>query len=140
MRNKARFITGLLSLAAFCACSAEYDMEAPAIMGNIHGIVTDSDGMPLNHIRVTLDYGDDTQKMTVYTSLKGEFIADMDPSADNLILKLEDIDGEENGGQFETLTDQITIMEDDLSDRDAVINLEYRLTRATALENSQQSL
>lgn len=140
MRNKARFITGLLAMAAFCSCSVDYAMEAPAPMGNIYGRVTDSDGEPLNHIRATLDFGNDTQRMTVYTSLKGEFFADMDPRATMLTITLEDIDGEDNGGLFETLTDQITIMEGGVSDAEGVISLEYRLTRATALESSLQSL
>jgi putative lipoprotein (rSAM/lipoprotein system) len=140
MRNVTRFITGLLTIAAVSACSSAYDMESRLPMGNIRGVVKDSDGEPLNHIKVTVGYGEGISPMTVYTSMKGEFIADLDPSATMLTVTLEDIDGEENGGLFETLTDQITIIWDDFSDEAEMISLEYCLTRATASESSLQSL
>ena len=138
MRRLFRLAYGLVALAAVSSCMA-YDAAVPESMGLIHGTVTDMEGNPLNHIKVVLNYGEEMGQMTVYTSLKGEFIADIEPSATTLTITLEDIDGEENGGLFESLTDQITLMEEDLLNNEGFMNLEYRLTRATASESSPQS-
>jgi hypothetical protein len=78
--------------------------------------------------------------MTVYTSMKGEFFAEMASSTSVIKITLEDIDGEDNGGLFEPMTDQIMIMDEYLQNGQETINLEYRLTLSTASENSLQSL
>ena len=138
MRRLFRLAYGLIALAAVSSCMA-YDAAVPESIGLIHGTVTDMEGNPLNHIKVVLNYGEEMGQMTVYTSLKGEFIADIESSATALTITLEDIDGEENGGLFESLTDQITLMEEDFLNNEGFMNLEYRLTRATASESSPQS-
>lgn len=139
MKKIIRNIAGLLTLAAVSACSAGFDLavNGPTII--IHGSVTDTIGSPLNHIKVTLDYGDEIGQMTVYTSLRGEFIADMEPETTVLKITMEDIDGDENGGSFETMTDHIMILDHKLSNED-IIMLEYRLNHATVSESNPQSL
>lgn len=139
MKRLTRFISGLIAAAAVSSCMA-FDAEIQEQMGVIQGIVTDMEGTPLNHIKVVLDYGDDLGQLTVYTSLKGEFIADIYQPATMLTITLEDIDGEENGGLFNTLKDQITIIDGNILNNEEISTLEYRLTRATASESTPQSL
>lgn len=136
MEKIIRLFAGLCAIAA---CSAELDYASLPPTGQVHGSVTDMEGNPLNHIKVTLNYGEDIEQMSVYTSLKGEFIADINPSATMLTITLEDIDGEENGGLFESLTDQVIILDNDIFNDEDIMNIEYSLTRATASENIPQS-
>lgn len=140
MKNIVRFIYGFIALTAVSACSAAVNQDLTSTIGNIHGIVTDTDGNPLNHIKVILDYGAGHETMTVYTSMKGEFFADMDSSTSTIKITLEDIDGEDNGGLFEPMTDQIMIMDEYLQNGQEIINLEYRLTLSTVSANSPLSL
>lgn len=140
MKSPASIIGGFITLSMLTACSAAYDYAAPGFIGNVQGLVTDTEGTPLNHIKVTLDCGEDIGQTTVYTSLKGEFLADIDPATQILVITLEDIDGEENGGQFEPMSDQITLLDENPEDDQDIIFLEYRLTRATASGSNPQSL
>jgi hypothetical protein len=93
--------------------------------------VTDEDGSPINHIKVTITQS--SLPLIVYTSSRGEFIADMALTEGPLEITLEDIDGEENGGAFAPLSDTITVLKDQ-----EMITLEYCLTFATASENTPQ--
>jgi putative lipoprotein (rSAM/lipoprotein system) len=66
----------------------------------INGIVTDKEtSNPIQNIQivrqVTSEYGD-----TVYTNIDGKYTFHSDLS--NFYLKVKDIDGEENGGDFAT--------------------------------------
>ncbi len=133
MNRVIRFLTGIIVLSAMAACSkADPSISDPTMLpGNIHGFVTDEDGSPINHIKVTITQS--SFPMVVYTSSRGEFIADMVLTEGLLEIKLEDIDGEENGGAFATLSDTITVLEDQ-----EMITLEYSLTLATASENTPQ--
>ena len=138
MKNKLRIITGFIIWAIVSSCSADYDHYIPAPI-QIRGTVTDTEGNPVNHIKITFDCGEREASLTVYTSLKGEFIADLATKATIIKINLEDIDGEDNGGLFEPVTDQITLLEDNLPNEEAIC-LEYRLNRATSSENIPQSL
>ena len=140
MKSPTSIIGGVITLALLTACSAAYDYAAPGFIGNVRGLVTDTEGAPLNHIKVTLDCGAELGQTTVYTSMKGEFLADINPDTQLLVITLEDIDGEENGGQFEPMSDQITLLDENPEDDQDIISLEYRLTHATASESSPQSL
>jgi hypothetical protein len=137
MKKTLRIITGIIAWAVISSCSAGYDYYIPAHK-LICGTVTDTEGNLLNHIKISFDCGEDEGPMSVYTSLKGEFIADLATDATIISIKVEDIDGEDNGGLFETITDQITILEDNLL-KEETITLEYRLSRATVSESSPQS-
>lgn len=133
MNRVIRFLTGIIVLSAMAACSkADPSISDPTMLpGNIHGFVTDEDGSPINHIKVTLTQS--AFPLVVYTSSRGEFIADMALTEGPLEIMLEDIDGEENGGAFAPLSNTITVLEDL-----EMITLEYSLTLATASENTQQ--
>jgi hypothetical protein len=107
---------------------------------NLNGTVTDDEGNPINHIRITLEWDDQAfSPLTVYTSTNGEFYADLDfyylryPTT--VLIGLSDPDGPENGGEFAAKTDAITIDE-----AGPLKPITCRLTRATASESSPQSL
>jgi putative lipoprotein (rSAM/lipoprotein system) len=121
-------------------CSAVFDFIAGDYNGNIQGIVTDTDGNPINHIKVTLSTEDAGSQISVYTSSKGEFVADMEwtteEGSNTLNVILEDIDDEENGGLFDTLTDQVIV----LDEKSKVITLTYQMTLATSSASIRQSL
>ena len=133
MNRVIRFLTGIIVLSAMAACSkADLSISDPTMLpGNIHVFVTDEDGSPINHIKVTLTQSD--FPLVVYTSSRGEFIADMALTEGPLEITLEDIDGEGNGGAFAPLSDTITVLEDQ-----EMITLEYSLTLATASESNPQ--
>ena len=106
----------------------------PAIVGN----VTDTSGVAIEHIKVTLDWNDGAFSETQYTNSDGVFTAEIwenvEKAVRSLTVTLEDIDGEENGGTFETLSETFTVFEDN-----SATVLDFRLNRATALESSPQS-
>lgn len=133
MNKVIRFLTGIIVLSAMAACSkADLSMSDPSMLpGNIHGFVTDEDGSPINHIKVTITQS--AFPLVVYTSSRGEFIADMAFTEGPLEITLEDVDGEENGGAFAPLFDTITVLEDQ-----EMITLEYCMTLATASESIPQ--
>ena len=133
-------ISGIVSLWLITSCMA---MD-PGIMVtdtiNLNGTVTDDEGNPINHIRITLEWEERAfSPLTVYTSTNGEFYADLDfynlryPTT--VMIGLSDPDGPENGGEFAAKTDAITIHE-----AGPLKPITYRLTRATASESSPQSL
>ena len=133
-------ISGIVSLWLITSCMA---MD-PGIMVTatiiLNGTVTDDEGNPINHIRITLEWEERAfSPLTVYTSTNGEFYADLDfynlryPTT--VMIGLSDPDGPENGGEFAAKTDAITIHE-----AGPLKPITYRLTRATASENSPQSL
>lgn len=140
MKNIATFLVKSLVMTIITSCSAAFDHADPGLTGTIQGLVSDMEGNPLNHIKVTFDCGPDAGQTTVYTSKKGQFIAHLEPGVPVMTIIIEDIDGEDNGGLFEKMTDKITLIDGDLDDKQDIIYLQYRLTRATSSENSLQSL
>ena len=113
--------------------------EIPGITGN----VTDEKQNPIEHIKVTFSWGNGIEDSVVYTSSKGEFKTAV-PSEIRGIecqvsLTVEDVDGEENGGEFETVTDKIMLFQKNEEYTSSVISLDYHLTHATPSESSPQS-
>ena len=135
-----RFLLFCVSLVILSGCSAAFDFFRSEDISNIQGIVTDTDGNPINHIKVTLSTKDENSLISVYTSSNGEFAAEIElddkDESNTLTIILEDIDKEENGGLFETLKDQIVILEDDSK----VIRLAYQMTLSTSSENTLPEL
>lgn len=100
----------------------------------IEGQVFDESGMPIEHIRVTLQDKAGNRNIQ-YTSNIGAFASDYfvyNPS-EELTIILEDIDGQEHGGLYESKTDIIKIFGDD-----RIIKRDYRLNLATASESNPQ--
>ena len=111
----------------------------------IQGHVTDQAGTPLEKIRIGIKAKDNYNTATMhYTSSNGSFHCELAIPEDNsqmaIEIIIEDIDGEENGGLFESKTDMITIFEEDYKKRPVIIDLPtYRLNHATASVSSRRS-
>ena len=133
-------ILGIMSLWFLTSCMAMDSGIMRTDTINLNGIVTDDEGNPINHIKVTLEWDEASfSPLSVYTSTNGEFYADLDfyylryPTT--VSVELSDPDGPENGGEFVAKTDEITIHE-----AGPLEPITYQLTRATASESSPQSL
>ena len=133
-------ILGIMSLWFLTSCMAMDSGIMRTDTINLNGIVTDDEGNPINHIRITLEWDDQAfSPLTVYTSTDGEFSADLDyyylryPTT--VLIEISDPDGPENGGEFAAKTDAVTIHE-----AGPLEPITYQLTRATASDSSLQSL
>ena len=133
-------ILGIMSLWFLTSCMAMDSGIMRTDTINLNGIVTDDEGNPINHIRITLEWDDQAfSPLTVYTSTDGEFSADLDyyylryPTT--VLIEISDPDGPENGGEFAAKTDAVTIHE-----AGPLEPITYQLTHATASESSLQSL
>ena len=144
MRTAGKIICAAICAYALASCMA-MDMEGVPDMSDMPeltypGSVMDTEGTPIEHIKVTIEWqGAFPVKDIKYTGSNGMFYLDIinAPESYNVTLTLEDIDGEENGGLFETLTDTIILFGDPESN--STVKLDYRLNRATASESSPQS-
>ena len=89
------------------------------------------DGNPIEHISVTITI-DGQETLTVYTSDRGTFIAQVDiKPATQIHIKIEDTDGEDYGGLFLAKEDTIQVSEEP-AEGPLRISVDYRLTPATA--------
>lgn len=111
---------GLLSLLGFSSCSNNDDNEIPCLYGtptstyHFKGTVTDEHGTPIKGIKVVTQVKQDDKAIRVdstYTDSDGSYqTADkMSVSTPSYYVKngimsvsFEDVDGQENGGEFET--------------------------------------
>lgn len=139
------FITIIAVLSCMTACmSMDADMESSDRTATLRGIVLDEADNPLNHIRICLEWDSPESPMSVYTSPKGMFSAEIGIAGQDfpitVSVEISDVDGEENGGRFLTMTDKIFILEEsDPADEDKDI-VTYRLSRANVSESNPQSL
>ena len=144
MRTAGNIICAAICAYALASCMA-MDMEGVPDMSDMPeltypGSVMDTEGRPIERIKVTIEWqGAFPVKDIKYTDSNGMFYLDIINAQEsyNVTLTLEDIDGEENGGLFETLTDTIILFGDPESN--STVKLDYRLNRATASESSPQS-
>ena len=146
MRRICNILAVCLTVILYASCEAGPPMsDQMAGMPVISGKITDMEGTPLEHIKVIIDWGSYLMSPDVeYTNSDGEFRVRIRYSGENgqpatITVTMTDIDGEENGGLFETLTETLTLFEDDIYTSNEVINLAYRLNHATVSENSPQS-
>ena len=130
----------VLTLAMFSCMKediAESDIDNS---GKIVGYVTDTDDNVIEHIKVTFDWNNGTYQEIKYTDSYGQFQSDYwQPAAREavtLTITMEDVDGDENGGLFETASETITLFENDT--QGIVEPIVFRLNRATASENIPQ--
>lgn len=142
MKARTFILMGILSLMlASCSKEAAYDGSYHDEI-RLEGMVIDAESeAPVNHMEILIEWESVESPVVVYTSDKGRF-STMLAAPDNypavISLTISDIDGEENGGLFEGLSDKITILEE--GDYREPSILTYRLSRATASESSPQSL
>ena len=136
-----------VSAALVSALSSCMSMEN-AFMDDMYGIfsgsVTDLEGRAIEHIAITIraEGLEDTQ--TTYTSSEGTFRFDLPIDRESnqikIHIKIRDIDGDNNGGQFLDKDDTITLFKEDYEELPITVEIPpYHLTHATASENSPQS-
>jgi putative lipoprotein (rSAM/lipoprotein system) len=117
---------------ASCSKTEEYNGDIYAI---VKGKVTDEASVPLEHIEVTIDLSKRTEPKTVYTSSDGTFIFDISfkeaRNIKKISITLTDTDGEENGGLFETLTEEIHLVEEESATTPMMLKLDFHCSRAT---------
>lgn len=131
MRIRSFIFTALSLLLISCA---KADQENADIFSVIKGRVTDADENPIEHMEVTIEISKRTAQKTVYTSSDGTFMIDINNrearQMKSLSITLKDIDGEENGGLFETKTEEIFIYEEDLAELPVILDLDFRCSLA----------
>lgn len=138
MMKALRSILMSLSLLAVAGCS-NMSHEMMGSGATLTGSVTDTEGNPIEHIQVTLEWSEIGIKNIAYTSSEGIFKSQayLPAKGETTVrITLEDIDEEENGGVFEALTETVTILKKDTEDsitEDGEINLQmvFRLSHAT---------
>ena len=139
MRN---IILTALTILAVCSCSlGKFDIDkiTPSDFTGIAGKITDSKGNPIEHIKVTVET-EGIQTVSAYTSSEGIFIISIDDKnlkINQIQVLIEDIDGEDFGGYYETVKDTVQI--DDYQEDGLRLSLDYRLTLSTASEYNPQS-
>lgn len=139
--NLSRIAAALAVLSlAVSSCMKEDVSADPADSEKIIGFVTDTDDNLIEHIKVTFDWNNGIYQEIKYTDSNGQFLSDYwQPStreAVTLTITLEDVDGEENGGLFESMTETVTLFENGIDS--TVEPMVFRLNRATASESSPQ--
>lgn len=142
-----RYLTLLLCLIALHSCSEPFEIIVESNLGitscRIQGTITDQDGTALERIKVSV-YSNQDERSSSYTSSDGRFLCEFDIQSNIkeavLDIMIEDIDGKERGGLFETKTTVVTLYESDLHKSPLIVNLPtFRLSHATASENNPQS-
>ncbi len=127
------FIYAAAALACI-SCSKAEDASGE-IFAILKGKVTDEDGTPIEHMEVTLELSRKADTKTLYTSSDGTFICDISHkearNIKDISITLTDTDGEENGGIFETLTEEIHLYDETSDDVPMTLNLDFRCSHAT---------
>ena len=131
-----RLIYLLLGALGFTACSESMMCEygSPTVHFTVKGRVTDADGKPIKGIVIS---SNEVYGLEAVTGEDGHFATKTIPST-NIHGKLlfTDIDGAENGGEFETLTvDLNTLPETKVAEGDGDWDMgEYEVTADVKLK------
>ena len=100
-------LTALLAMLGYESCSLNSPDEygTPTVDYQVKGFVTDLQGTPIQGIKVRAPYNfDGSEGQNVLTDENGRFELDEFHSGLNDKLIVEDIDGEDNGGEFQSDT------------------------------------
>ena len=136
---RKRHLIYILSALALTSCMADQMHDPMQDSPIIEGTISDQMGKPIEHIMVKLFWGSGREETTVYTSSEGIFKTEI-PYAETWVdILISDVDGQDNGGEFETLTDKVMIYDKADIEGLQVIILDYRLNPSTPSENSPQS-
>ena len=136
---RKRHLIYILSALALTSCMADQMHDPMQDSPIIEGTISDHMGKPIEHIRVTLAWGSGVEATVVYTSSEGAFKTEI-PYAETWVdILVSDVDGQENGGEFESVTDKVMLYNDTDEDERLRVILDYRLNPSTPSENSPQS-
>lgn len=143
MRKILLHILALVALLSSCSTIQHEPASDENQMGIVQGTITDMSNNLLEHIKITITPNGSNDSRTLYTSSEGKFSCEipveMKSGQLSLNILIEDIDGENNGGYFESKADVITIFEEQGMKYPIIIALPtYRLNPSTASENSRR--
>ena len=106
-------ISAIISLLGFSTSSCYVMYGSPTADYQAEGCVTDEDGKPIEGIRIQVtledDYTDDNEGFIVYSDSEGRFSTTKYKDWRIQSLTATDIDGEKNGGEFETQEIKLTM-------------------------------
>lgn len=133
-----------LTLCTLGSCMAPtYEESLHYDSVRVDGLIIDENEKPIDHIKVRMEWDSPSSPLVVYSSPKGAFTAELEFHPDTypvtVSVEISDIDGEENGGSFQTRNDEIIILKENYTEN-AGTTITYQLTHATSSESSQQSL
>ena len=113
---------GLLGVALVDSCIPKAEYGCPHADFEAKGVVTDEDGNGIQGIRVVISaeypnpsYVGEPIADTLWTNHSGEYITaesqmiDDFAYMDSVKLEFEDVDGQENGGQFQNVTIEVPV-------------------------------
>ena len=117
-----KLILGLLGVAMVDSCLAKAEYGCPYADFEAKGVVTDEDGNGIHGIRVVISvdhsspaYKGEPRRDTLWTNHSGEY-ASVNPFVEhdfaylnNVQLQFEDVDGQENGGEFQKVTIEVPV-------------------------------
>lgn len=122
-------VSGILALTS---CSYN-EHESSDIYAMLKGKVTDEEGTPIEHLEISMELSRKNIK-TYYTSSDGTFICDItnkeSRNLKKITLTFTDIDGEENGGQFATHSEDIHLNDEVATDMPMILNLDFHCSLA----------
>lgn len=136
----------MAALAASCSAGPMTDMHDPSLEAvgqdcHVKGTVLNMTDEPVEHLKVTVDWNNGMYQDIQYTDSDGMFTTKVrHAGADKAVtmnITIEDIDGEENGGVYESHIENITLFE--AGETCVNVTLDFRLNHAIASENSPQS-
>ncbi|MDR0798865.1 MAG: radical SAM-associated putative lipoprotein [Dysgonamonadaceae bacterium] len=118
IKNFDRLILLLLGILGLTNCDIDMPVEYGSPTGEyqITGTVTNGEtGKPIPQIQIvrSLDPDFDVRPDTLYTNEEGKYIIYMHGLNTPVNLKFEDIDGEENGGYFQSKTLETAVTKKD---------------------------
>lgn len=134
MKNIILIVLTTLAIYSCTLGNFNIDKVTPPDFTGVAGLITDTEGTPIEHIKVTIRIKG-MQPISAYTSNEGIFIISIDEvrlHTDQIEVLIEDIDGEEFGGHFATVNDTVKL--DEYQEEGLKLSLDYRLTPATASE------
>lgn len=144
-------LTAVIALLGFSACEDKTDpLDLPVMYGPLtadykaEGVVADDDGNPIKGIQIKAEMKSvltgDLDSQIVYSDDNGKYATEKHYQKRLLTLTATDIDGEENGGEFEEMTINLQELKPVLDETDAdswyigVYNYKvfFRLTKKSA--------
>ena len=135
-------------LAVSCSSGPMTDMhDPPGDLGaagkdcHVKGTVLNMTDEPVEHLKVTVDWNSGMYQDIQYTDSDGMFTTKVRHAgtgeAVTMNITIEDIDGDENGGSYETHNENITLFE--AGETCVNVTLDFRLNPASASESNPQS-
>lgn len=113
---------GLLGVVMVDSCVAKAEYGCPHADFEAKGVVTDEDGKGIQGIRVVISaeypnpiYSGEQLADTLWTDHKGEYITgdsyidDEFAYMNSVKLEFEDVDGQENGGEFQKVSIEVPV-------------------------------